>query len=411
MKKLLKFTLLFFLIISCSKEENSEVEDLTSQIAQLNEQISTLQSQISSLTSNNSDLSNQLSSAQSELESAQAALASANVDVNDLSQRLELVSEELNSVDYTTVNKIDATGTVSNQTVTEAKQTIFGRWNITPFSSNKGLGGDGLSDKAAISFNTNTKTCLFNFIEFTDENYLMVITIGDGSVDNVFGKYVFEEDSEGKVASVDLMFDLGDSDIRVARLTNIVVTETAGNINATFDVDMTLPPDLVSCNTLSGSYTAPKEDPVPETETASALSNHGKLIGEWTMISLSSIGSDGTQETIDNVLSDFCLVEEEDPTTGEISEYIDPNCEKPSQIIVNFSTFGTYSVAFILSNGTPADVIIDNWQWLNDDQTILDLNFGDALNIETLNETSLVMTTSYEEDGVSFNETATFSRN
>jgi hypothetical protein len=328
-----------------------------------------------------------------------------------LSQRLELVSEELNSVDYTTVNKIDATGTVSNQTVAEAKQTIFGRWNITPFSSNKGLGGDGLSDKDAISFNANKKTCLFNFIEFTDENYLMVITIGDGSVDNVFGEYVFEEDSEGKVTSVDLMFDLGDSNIRVARLTNIVVTETAGNINATFDVDMTLPPDLVSCNTLSGSYTAPKEDPVPETETASALSNHGKLIGEWTMISLSSIGSDGTQETIDNALSNFCLVEEEDPTTGEFSEYIDPNCEKPSQIIVNFSTFGTYSVAFILSNGTPADVIIDSWQWLNDDQTILDLNFGDALNIETLNETSLVMTTSYEEDGVSFNETVTFSKN
>ena len=408
MKKILKFTFLFFLIISCAKEEdNSEVENLTNQISALNDQISSLQSQISSLTSNNSSLSSQLSSAQSELESAQADLASANVNIEDLTQRLELVSKELNSVEYTSVNKIDATGTVSNQTVAEAKQTIFGRWNITPFSSSK----EGLSGKASIYFNANKKNCLFNFIEFTDENYLMAITTGDGSVDSVFGEYIFEEDSEGKVTSVDLMFDLGDSNTRVARLTNIVVTENGGSINATFDVDMTLPPDLVSCNTLSGSYSAPKEDPVPETETASALSNHGKLIGEWNMVSFSSIGSDGTQETIEYILEGFCIVEEEDPSTGEFSEYVDPNCEKPSQIIVNFSTFGTYSVAFILSNGTPAEVAIDNWQWLNEDQTILDLNFGDSLTIETLTETSLVLTTSYEDEGVSFNETATFERN
>jgi len=413
MKKILKFTLLFFLIISCAKEEdNSEVESLTAQISALNEQISSLQSQISSLTSNNSNLSSQLSSAQSELESAQAALASSNADLSEISEKLDDVTSQLSSVDYSQVRKLNATGNVSDQTAEEAKKTIYGRWNVTP-SSSKYFSSKRFyknKSKQLNKLNSSKKSCVFNFIEFNDESYLMSISTGDFD-DSVFGEYIFEEDSNGKVISVDLMFDIGVSSVRVAKLTNIIVTENAGNINATFDVEMTLPEDLVSCNTLSGSYSAPKEDPVPESETATALSNHGKLIGEWLLVEFSSTSSDGSDNmTYEDIFSDFCI--EYDPTTD--TETVVPNCTEPNKIIVNFSDFGTYTVVFLYPDGSVAEMDYDEWSWANDDQTKIYVSEDkeDVYDVE-ITDTSLTFSGSYYDDfyELTYTDVLKFERN
>ena len=412
MKKLLKYLLLFLLIISCAKEDNSEVEDLSAQISALNEQISSLQSQISSLTSNNSNLSSQLSDAQSQLEAAQTALASSDANLSEITEKLEDVTSQLSSVDYSQVKKLNATGNVSDQTAEEAKKTIYGRWNVTP-SSSKSFSSKRFfknKSKQLNKFITSKKACVFDFIEFNDENYLMSIYTGD-YYDSVFGEYIFEEDSNGKVVSVDLMFDIGISSVRIARLTNIVVTETAGNINATFDVEMDLPDDLVSCNTLSGSYSAPKEDPVPESETATALSNHGKLIGEWLLVEFSSTSSDGSDDiTYDDLFSEYCLIYDE---STEL-ESIDPNCTEPNKVLVNFSDFGTYTIVFLYPDGSVAEMDYDKWSWANNDQTKIYVSeeMDDVYDIE-ITDTSLTFRGSYYDDyyEITYTDVLKFERN
>ena len=101
-------------------------------------------------------------------------------------------------------------------------------------------------------------------------------------------------------------------------LTNIVVTETAGDLSASFDVELTLPEALEVCEaSLPGSVTAPKEEPVDEAETATALSNHAKLIGQWSVVGLDC--SDGG--TLETALENFCLdyneqTQQEEPIDG-----------------------------------------------------------------------------------------------
>ena len=286
MKKNLLIVLII-LSVSCSKDEDTTVVDgLNSQIKALNEQITTLQSQIQSLTTDKGSISSQLSAAQASLQEAQNSLVTSADAAADLTERLALVSAELNSVNFTSVNKIDAVGSVSNQTPAQAKQTIYGRWNVSQAGS-KSAG------------------CQFNFIEFTDDNYLMQITVGNGEKGTVFGEYVLKEDANGKVSSVDLLFDAGDSNITVAILTNVVVTATSlDSFSATFDVVLTLPQEYANCDAaLSGNYTCPKQDPVPETKTTTALSNHGKLIGEWKVTSINISDSDGTF-TLEDILKE-----------------------------------------------------------------------------------------------------------
>ena len=97
---------------------------------------------------------------------------------------------------------------------------------------------------------------------------------------------------------VDLDFDAGTSIVQIARITNIVVTESGGTINATFDIELTLPEALEVCQaSLPGSVTCEKEEPMDEATTSSAISNHPKLIGKWELTDFSS--SDG--ETIDSI--------------------------------------------------------------------------------------------------------------
>ena len=65
---------------------------------------------------------------------------------------------------------LNVTGTVSEQTPTEAKETIYGKWN---FISNSRLAA---SD------------CDFNSIEFTDDVYIMQVTV-DGETQTLSGDY------------------------------------------------------------------------------------------------------------------------------------------------------------------------------------------------------------------------------
>lgn len=346
------------------------------------------------------------------MEAAQTALASSDANLSEITEKLEDVTSQLSSVDYSQVKKLNATGNVSDQTVEEAKKTIYGRWNVTP-SSSKSLSSKRFfkkKSKQLNKFSTSKKACVFDFIEFNDENYLMSIYTGD-YYDSVFGEYIFEEDSNGKVVSVDLMFDIGISSVRIARLTNIVVTETAGNINATFDVEMDLPDDLVSCNTLSGSYSAPKEDPVPESETATALSNHGKLIGEWLLVEFSSTSSDGSDDiTYDDLFSEYCLIYDE---STEL-ESIDPNCTEPNKVLVNFSDFGTYTIVFLYPDGSVAEMDYDKWSWANNDQTKIYVSeeMDDVYDIE-ITDTSLTFRGSYYDDyyEITYTDVLKFERN
>ena len=188
------------------------------------------------------------------------------------------------------------------------------------------------------------------------------------------------------------MYDLGATDMRVARLTNIVVSESADVLNASFDVELTLPDALEVCEaSLPGSVTAPKEDPVDEAESATAVSNHAKIIGQWSVASL--VSSDG--ETLETIFNDFCL--DHDEATGQDVQR--PNCTPPSSAVINFSNFGTYSLTLLASNGNPLATQVEEWSW-DDDQTVLVLEFDDESTrneIVELTETRLVFRAEYTD--------------
>ena len=69
-----------------------------------------------------------------QLETEQHAMDMAG-NIKEITEKLEDVTSQLSSVDYSQVKKLNATGNVSDQTVEEAKKTIYGRWNVTPSSS------------------------------------------------------------------------------------------------------------------------------------------------------------------------------------------------------------------------------------------------------------------------------------
>ena len=413
----LKLFTLFFVglfFISCSNDDVTN--DLQDQIDQLETTIEGLQSTITTLrsdlqTANNttSALSSNLTTAQQALADAQAALDvarglvdTAGTDIDELEASLAFVRNALAGIDYSSTVSLDATGSVASQSAVQAKQTIYGKWNV---------GG-----AASKQFNTKHGACSFDFIEFMDDTYILSINLPEeGQTGRLFGNYVLNEDADGNVTSVDLMFDAGSTEIRVARLTNIVVTDSADVLSAAFDVELTLPEALEVCEaSLPGSVTAPKEEPVNEAETASALSNHAKLIGQWSVVGLDS--SDGG--TLETALANFCLdyneaTQQEEPIDG---------CTPPTSGIVNFSNFGTYSLTMLSADGTPLSVQIEDWTWDND-QTVLVLEMdgeADRYDLVEISETRLVFRGTYydfdyneatgEETRITITETITCVR-
>ena len=182
------------------------------------------------------------------------------------------------------LTNIFASGDVSKQSAEQAKKTIFGKWNL------------GNSNSSNRSYSAKTSECIFNYIEFTDTSYIMNLSIGEGDYapesGNIFGNYELIEDGE-VVTEVRLYFSVSGSDIHLATLTNIIVTETESDFNATFDIDFEI--DLgdidIICSDLGGTYSAEKDDAMDETIAADLDSNHYLVVRNWRMTSYSD--SDG----------------------------------------------------------------------------------------------------------------------
>ena len=274
----------------------------------------------------------------------------------DKDENEEIVADE--RMADSAMTNIYASGKVSEQTPAEAKQTIFGKWDVGGSSSKNISGSKSLSE------------CTFNFIEFTDKSYIMSLSITgpDGPESgSIFGNYALIE-ADGLVTEVRLYFSVSGDDIHIATLTNIEVVERAsGGFDATFDINFEI--DLgdidIVCADLGGSYSADKEPAMEETLSADLDSNHYKVVRNWLMTSYTD--SDGL--VLSNVLLDYCLVDQYNSETGETTEVLDPDCVVPSGFQVNLSTFGTYVTMTLDETGSPLEIGTGNWTWANDEQT------------------------------------------
>jgi len=270
------------------------------------------------------------------------------------------------------ITTLDATGTVSEQTPEEAKKTIYGKWNF----SNTARG--------------TSNTCIFSFIEFTDDYYIMGFSVNQ-EIEAVFGTYELNTDANGFVTSVDLNLEM--SDTTIATLTNIVVTETNEILYATFTIELNIPEDseYMICNNLEGDYYTNKGDPMDESDPSDTDSNHAKLISTWTFVLMTEDGVDVSNQCYENPCYDY-----EDNYGEEI--YIE-GCTPSTEIKLTFSAYGTYTFVFYgSSNGTKA--ITEPWSWSDETQTSFYVGDGDELiSIESLTDMEAIFSSNQEDEG------------
>ena len=273
----------------------------------------------------------------------------------DKDENEEVVADE--RMANSAITNIYGSGKVSEQTAAQAKQTIFGKWDV------------GGSSSKNISSSKSLSECTFNFIEFTDKSYIMNLSIvgPDGPESgSIFGNYELIE-TDGLVTEVRLNFSVAGENIHIASLTDIEVTETTSGFDATFNINFVI--DLgdidIVCTDLGGSYSADKEPAMEETLAAGADTNHFKIVRNWQMTSYED--SDGL--VLSDFLRDYCVYEEYNPDTGEYTEILDPDCIIPSTFQVNLSTFGTYVTMLLDEAGSPSQIETGTWSWANDEQT------------------------------------------
>ena len=272
------------------------------------------------------------------------------------------------------ITNIFASGKVSEQSASEAKKTIFGKWNVGGEKNN--------------STSRSTTECVFNYIEFTDSSYIMSLSIstddsGDPESGSIFGNYNLIE-GDGLVTEVELFFSVSGSDIKIASLTNVEVIETATELDATFDIEFIIDFEEIDivCDDLSGSYSADKETAMDESTGASADSNHYKIIRNWEITSY----SDPDGDDLSDFLLDYC---QEDLV-------LIPGCTVPSKFQVNLSTFGTYVTITLDSSDSPLEIETGTWDWLNDEQTEFIVDGGQFTGtISSLSETNWVFEAVY----------------
>lgn len=411
MKKFLfAFSILFF--VACSDSETTD--DLQAQITELEQTIDSLQATINSLTSRLTtaeqdntalgtrlteaerlltearntinSLNSGLTSTQSSLTGAINANADAQNTIADLQRRLQLALAAVQNTNYAEAVNLGATGTVAEQTPSQAKQTIYGRWDI-PSASKGGA------------------TCSFDFFEFNDENYLLSINTPEGTA-QVFGEYIINEAADGTVENVQLLYNDNGNVDAIATLTDIVVTEVSSDtFNVTFVINLELPAALEVCQpALEGNVTAGKDDPVDEAETAQALSNHAKLIGEWEVIRLTDNGEDIYEEN----LAYFCIDDDSwtyDEETGQESYTLIDGCVPPVKYVINFSDYGTYMLAALRADGSAAEVQVNEWYWEDDDQTILVILFEDEEDGETDSDPHDVIELTFDDFHLQYTDT------
>ena len=364
--------LAIFLLAACEPDD-SITKDLQAQITKLEGTITTLQGTINTLSSSNSTLSTELETAQDAVDSATAALQASGTDIGELQTKLEFLEQGLSGIDYSATVPLDATGTIADMSAAQAKQTIYGKWDIGGASSSKSSTRNG---------------CSFQYIEFTETKYFMSILDAEQETKTVFGPYAMKENTEGKVISVDLMFDAGDSDITIAVLTNIVVIkDNDDELSATFDVVLTLPAALEYCEaSLPGSVSSVKDKPVEEAKTATAVSNHAMAIGEWDLVSYTATDFKLT------IFEQICMDEIRtlnDDGSYTFDEVLREGCVAATSIIVNISNFGTYSVTWIGLNG-PIDTDVEGWKWKDSKQNAI--IFGTEDNMDSLDYASSTYT-------------------
>ena len=310
---------------------------------------------------------------------------------------------------------LNASGDLSEQTIEQAKKTIYGKWDFGNSSKSSGLGKKNSQVTNSIfgkrHARNNSKSsgqgknlsCAFDFIEFNDNTYIMAI-ISDNRTEYLSGDYVINENSDKKVTSVDLKLKLSLEEITIATLTDIIVVKTGSNLDATFNISLNFPDDadFASCNSLSGSVSVEKAEPLEANNFATSDSFHTKLIKTWNFDSYverdydkmnndpaiggwyyddnSSLQNDcnclngmdyetwddqfWTENLVPSILEEFCLDSERiSPTNKEI---VIPNCTAPTKMSITFSTYGTYT--FFYSGGSDGIVIdeIDSWNYLNE---------------------------------------------
>lgn len=337
---------------------------------------------------------------------------------------------------------LDATGTVADQSPEEARKTINGKWTI---------GGSSSKLSAAKGLN-----CTFIGIEFTDDRYAIAIDVNDSDDELVaYGTYELTEGSDGNVSSVDLYENVEGTNYKIATLTNIVVAETANELNATFDVVFNIPAnyDGWPCgSSLSGNYSAEKEEPVNGAEDADEDSNFAKIVNTWTLSSYTD--SDGGSieelynepcydiyyEIYDSIMAElfppliearmaaFIEANGDEALTDEVlnalvseveSELqeevdaltlaaIDGQCEPATKLEVSFSAYGSYIFNYFGSDGSSLETWVDSWDFNNADQTEILVDEDFVLSIDELTNSTLVVTGVDNEDG--FTQTFSFTR-
>jgi len=290
---------------------------------------------------------------------------------------------------------LDATGTISEQTVSEAKKTLYGKWNI--------------SNSLKSSSSARKAECVFASIEFTSDSYYMTV-IKDDQPAMIQGSYIINKDATTeKVISVDLNYNFNEEITSIAKMTNIVVEETDSELNISFDIIMTIPEtiSIAACADLSKSYSAPKVEPMTASTAAvenqiknpTSPSNHELLVKSWVVDSVSS--DEPEFGDLSSILSEACY-DEVAETDADGNYILEANgdiktvkieiegCTPFSSLTVGFSAYGTYSSAFV-GGSLGTQVNLGAWDWTDDGQTIIDVGDGTLLNIISLTDTALVL--------------------
>jgi len=298
------------------------------------------------------------------------------------------------------ITALAATGVLSEQTPAEAKKTISGKWNINNSSKSFNIG------------------CEFDYIEFTDDYYLMALIL-DGETVSAFGSYVLNEDSEGNVNSVDLNYNIGGADIVIATLTDISVTMTGLDLFATFTVDLDIPEAAAfdSCNSLDGTWDSTKQDPMPQSYAAaesSSSTNSSTTTAPNTYIDpdahvllinnsweLKTVTTDGITLSAEDFLYD-----DGEPDEVFCDENYE-NCSPPTSVNIQFSAYGSYNFVFLGSFYGP-QVEPGLWSWIDEPGSKMFYVYGSdddpedyqIISINVLTEYELIVTVDSEEGSV-----------
>ena len=284
------------------------------------------------------------------------------------------------------ITDLNASGDLSEQSPKQAKKTIYGKWDFgkssptNKLSKKNNQGNNSIFGKRYSKNNSKSSiiveslTCAFNFIEFNDDTYLMAID-SNGYTEYLGGVYVVNENSDNKVTSLELKFNLDSEEITIATLTDIVVVETNSKLNATFEILLNFPEDadFALCNSLSGNVSVDKEEPLEASSSGTPDTNHGKLIKTWNIVSI----IDREYPDINNVdefLVNVCIENIEysyDDITQEETEVVTlrKNCIQPTKVSLTFSTYGTFT--YFYQGGSDGIVVtaVNKWDWLNQNQT------------------------------------------